>query len=126
MSQMARASLSEVVVDTGMIQSAEMPRGMLVTVEKMPLPVEVVLPEYPVWAKKREVSGVVWVKARIDENGNVIDAQILSSSIAGMGFEESATEAALRSKYSPAEANGIRLPVWIVYPVRFVYKTSNP
>lgn len=126
LSQQARASLSEVVVDTGMIQSVETPRGMLVTVEKMPAPVDVVPPEYPVWAKKRGISGVVWVKARIDESGNVVDAQILSSSIAGMGFEESALEAALKSKYVPAEANGIKLSVWIVYPVRYVYKTSIP
>ncbi len=126
MSQQRRASLSEVVVDTGIIQSVETPRGMLITVERMPVPANVVLPEYPVWAKKRGISGVVWVKARIDENGKVVDAQILSSSIAGMGFEESALEAALISKYIPAEANGIRLPVWIVYPVRFVYKTSTP
>ena len=125
-SQQARASLSEVVVDTGMIQSVETPMSMLVTVEKMPAPLDVVLPEYPVWAKKRGISGVVWVKARIDENGTVIDAQILSSSIAGMGFQESAIEAALKSTYIPAEANGKRLPVWIVYPVRFVYKTSSP
>lgn len=126
LSQQARASLSEVVVDTGMIQSVETPMSMLVTVEKMPAPVDVVLPEYPVWAKKRGISGVVWVKARIDESGNVVDAQTLSSSIAGMGFEESALEAALKSKYMPAEANGIKLPVWIVYPVRYVYKTSIP
>lgn len=125
-SQQARASLSEVVVDTGMIQSGEMPFSMLVTVEKMPVPIDVVLPEFPVWAKKRGISGVVWVKARIDEEGGVIDARILSSNIAGMGFEESALEAALKSKYTPAEANGIRLPVWVVYPVRFVYKTSFP
>ena len=126
LSQQARASLSEVVVDTGMIQSAETPMSMLVTVEKMPAPLDVVLPEYPVWAKKRGISGVVWVKARIDVNGTVIDAQILSSSIAGMGFQESAIEAALKSTYIPAEANGKRLPVWIVYPVRFVYRTSSP
>lgn len=123
-SQQTRASLSEVVVDTGMIQSVETPMSMLVTVEKMPAPLDVVLPQYPVWAMKRGISGVVWVKARIDENGTVIDAQILSSSIAGMGFGESALEAAFKSKYRAAEANGITLPVWIVYPVRFVYKAE--
>ncbi len=126
LSQQTRASLSEVVVDTGMIQSAETPYSMLITVEKMPVPVDIVPPEYPIWAKKRGISGVVWVKAQVDENGNVVDAQILSSSIAGVGFEESALEAAQKSRYTPAEANGIRLPVWIVYPVRFIYITSAP
>lgn len=126
LSQQTRASLSRVVVDTGMIQSAETPSSMLITVEKMPVPVDVVLPEYPVWAKKRGISGVVWVKARIDENGKVAEALILSSSVSGMGFDESALEAALRSRYMPAETNGERLPVWIVYPVRFVFKSSIP
>lgn len=125
-SQQTRAMLSDVVVDTGIIQVAETPLSMLVTVEKMPVPVEVVPPEYPVWARKRGLSGVVWVKAKVDENGDIVDAQVLSSSITGVGFEESAMEAALKSRYTPAEANGIRLPVWIVYPVRFVFVTSNP
>jgi TonB family protein len=126
LSQQARASLSEVVVDTGMIQSAQTPLSMLITVEKMPVPVEVVPPEYPVWAKKRGISGVVWVKARVDENGDIVDAQVLSSSIAGVGFEESALQAALKSRYMPAEANGVRLPVWIVYPVSFIFVASAP
>ena len=121
-SQQIRASMSEVVVDTGMIQSAERPRSMLVTVEKMPVPVEIVPPEYPVWALKREISGVVWVKARVDKNGEVSEALIVSSSISGVGFEEASLEAARKSKYLPAEANGNKIPVWIIYPVKFIHK----
>lgn len=122
LSQQSRASISEVFMDTGLIQAAETPRGMLVTVEKMPKPISLTPPEYPVWAKKRGLSCVVWVKARIDENGNVTTAQIVSSSITGAGFEEAALEAARISAYHPAESNGIRLPVWIMYPVKFIYK----
>jgi TonB family protein len=121
-SQLARASMSEVVVDTGMIQSAERPQSVLVTVEKMPVAVDIVPPEYPVWAKKRQLSGVVWVKARVDENGVVTQAAIVSSSLSGAGFEEASLEAARESKYRPAEANGNKIPVWIIYPVKFIYK----
>lgn len=121
-SQLARASMSEVVVDTGMIQSAERPRSVLVTVEKMPVAVDIVPPEYPVWAKKRQLSGMVWVKARVDENGDVTEAAIVSSSLSGAGFEEASLEAARESKYQPAEANGNKIPVWIIYPVKFIYK----
>jgi TonB family protein len=121
-SQQTRASMSEVVVDTGMIQSAERPRSMLVTVEKMPVAVDLVPPEYPVWARKRKLSGVVWVKARVDENGEVKEAVIVSSSTSGAGFEEATIEAARNSKYLPAEANGNKIPVWIIYPVKFIYK----
>ena len=122
LSQQTRASISEVIVDTGMIQAVRIPEAILVTVEKMPRAIDMVPPEYPVWGRKRELSSVVWVKARIDENGTVIDARIISSSTSGAGFEDAALEAALKSRYLPAESNGIRIPVWIMYPVKFIYK----
>lgn len=122
LSQQTRASVSEIVADTGIIQAAKIPSGTLVTVERMPMPVNLVTPEYPVWARKRALSGVVWIKARIDDNGKVTDAFAISSSMPGSSFEDSAVEAALKSTYLPAESNGIRLPVWIVYPVKFIYK----
>ncbi len=121
LSQQTRALISEVVIDTGMIQTANPPRGVLVTVEKMPVATMLVTPEYPTWAMKRGISGLVWVKARLNENGDVESAKIISSSFKGVGFEEAVMEAALKSKYKPAEANGSRIPVWIVYPVEFVY-----
>jgi len=121
-SQQTRASISEVVVDTGLVQSRQAPAGMLVTVERMPRPINLVLPEYPVWAKKRGFSGEVWIKARIDEEGKVTEAYIISSNFPSVGFEEAALEAAKKSSYLPAESNGLRLPVWIMYPVRFIYK----
>jgi protein TonB len=124
LSQQTRASVAEVVVDTGFIQTAETPKGMLITLEKMPRPLHLVPPEYPVWARKRGLSGIVWIKARIDEDGMVTDAIIMSSSKPGAGFEDSALEAAFKCSYLPAESNGIRLPVWIMYPVKFVYKNE--
>ncbi len=121
-SQQIRASISEVVVDTGVIQAVRAPEAVFVTVEKMPRPIEIVPPEYPVWGMKRGLSSVVWVKAHIDENGTVTDAEVVSSSTSGAGFEDAAVEAALKSRYQPAEANGIRIPVWIMYPVKFIYR----
>jgi len=119
-SQQTRASISEIVVDTGMVQSGQIPIGTLVTVERMPRAVNLILPEYPVWAKKRGLSGEVWVKARIDEKGKVTEAYILSCSYPGAGFEDAALEAARNSRYLPAESNGLKLPVWIMYPVQFI------
>lgn len=121
-SQQMRASIAEVMVDTGMIQAVKIPKAILVTVEKMPRAINIVPPEYPVWGKKRGLSCVVWVKARIDRTGVVTDAQIISSNVSGAGFEDAALDAAKKSSYLPAESNGIRIPVWIMYPVKFIYK----
>jgi len=123
-SQHTQASLHEVLVDSGMIQAVETPKSILITVEKMPTPLNVVTPEYPVWATKRGASGAVWVKAQIDTDGNILEAFVLSSSNPGYGFEEAALEAAKKSKYNPAESNGLKIPVWIVFPVKFIYKSE--
>lgn len=123
-SQQTRAYLPEVIVDSGTIQSVETPRSVLVTVDKMPIPVKIIPPEYPVWARKNGISGTVWVKAHVNENGEVEDAEIASSSNPGYGFEEATLDAAKQCKYLPAEANGYRIGVWLIYPVNFVFKNK--
>ena len=124
-SQQTRAFLPEVIIDSGVIQAAKTPRSILVTVDKMPVPVEIIPPEYPVWARKNGISGVVWVKARVDESGNVETAEILSSNMPGYGFEEASLEAARQCKYIPAEANGYKIGIWVLYPVNFIFKNNN-
>ncbi|UCC78400.1 MAG: TonB family protein [Candidatus Zixiibacteriota bacterium] len=124
-SQQMRAFLPEVVVDSGIIQAVETPHSILVTVDKMPVPIKVVPPEYPVWARKNGISGVVWVKARVDQNGNVENAEIISSSMPGYGFEEASLEAARQCLYIPAEANGFKIGIWVIYPVKFIFKNNN-
>ncbi len=124
-SQQTRAFLPEVVVDSGIIQAVETPRSILVTVDKMPVPVNIIPPEYPVWARKNGISGVVWVKARVGENGKVETAEILSSSMPGYGFEEASLEAAKQCRYIPAEANGFKIGIWVIYPVNFIFKNND-
>jgi TonB family protein len=116
------ASLADVLADTELIQTIRPSAGQLVTMETMPRAINMVRPEYPVWAKKRGLSGVVWIKAKIGANGDVIRSEVLSCSVPGAGFEESALEAARLSKFEPAMSNGISFPVWIIYPVKFIYK----
>jgi len=123
-SQQVRGLLHEVVVDTGLIQAAGKRKSMMIPVEKMPSPLNIITPEYPVSAMKRGISGLVWVKAHIDSSGAVSEAEIVSSENPGLGFEESALEAALKSKYIPAEANGLKMPVWILYPVKFIFNSQ--
>lgn len=120
-SQMGAASLAEVYTDTGAVQTLAPQVSVLITTEKMPKPVHMELPEYPVWAKKQGLSANVWVKARVSANGAVDEAIILSCDNTGVGFEESASRAALKSQFLPASANGINYAVWVVYPVRFIF-----
>jgi TonB family protein len=124
-SQITQAFLPEVIVDSGIIQAVETPRSVLVTVEKMPIPVKIIPPEYPVWARKNGISGTVWVKAHVNEKGDVETAEIASSNNPGYGFEEASLEAAKQCKYFPAEANGYKIGIWVIYPVNFVFKTEN-
>jgi TonB family protein len=120
--QTSAASIAEIYKDTGSVQ-VQMPQSsILVTVEKMPQPLKMVLPEYPVWARKQELSGTLWVRARVESDGHVSEARITSCDTKGVGFEEAALKAAKESVFTPASSNGINLPVWIVYPVQFIYK----
>jgi TonB family protein len=118
--QTSAASIAEIYKDTGSVQ-VQMPQSsILVTVEKMPQPLKMVLPEYPVWARKQGLSGTLWVRARVESDGHISNAQITSCDTKGVGFEESALKAAKESVFTPASSNGINLPVWIVYPVQFI------
>jgi TonB family protein len=120
--QTSAASIAEIYKDTGSVQ-VQMPQSsILVTVEKMPQPLKMVLPEYPVWARKQGLSGTLWVRARVESDGHISDAQITSCDVKGVGFEEAALKAAKESMFTPASSNGMNLPVWIVYPVQFIYK----
>lgn len=123
-SQITQAFLPEVIVDSGIIQAVETPRSILATVEKMPVPIKIFPPEYPLWAKKNGISGTVWVKAHVNEEGDVETAEIASSSNPGYGFEEASLEAAKQCKYLPAEANGYKIAIWVIYPVNFVFKNN--
>lgn len=123
--QSSAASLSEVITDTGAVQVAMPQSSILVTIDKMPEIVDMPAPEYPVWAKKRGLSAIVWVKAKIDKNGDISEANIISISLKGAGFEEAAIQAARQSKFHPAELNGSPIDVWIIYPVKFIFKNNR-
>jgi TonB family protein len=123
--QQMRAYQPQVIVDSGVVAGIKSPQSMLMTVDKMPLPLKIITPEYPVWARKNGVSGEVWIKARVNNVGKVEKAEIVSSSRRGYGFEESALEAALECEYRPAEAGGIKIGIWVIYPVKFVFRNEN-
>ena len=119
--QSLAASLADVYVDTGVAQAAMPQSSMLVTVEKMPKAIHMAVPEYPVWARKRGYSGTVWIKARVESDGSVSEADVISCDMPNLGFEEASLKAALQSEFQPASSNGISFAVSVIYPVKFVF-----
>ena len=75
--------------------------------------------EYPRLAKQAGMEGVVWVKALVDKNGDVVKAVVGKSSGSTAGFDEAAVAQALKCKYKPAIQNGRPVAVWVTYKVEF-------
>jgi protein TonB len=112
-----------VVVDPGALAEEYFPSvGEFVAVEEEPVPILQPKPEMPELASLTNTTGVVWVTALVDKEGNVRDARILKPSGSKVGFEEAALEAALKSKYKPAIQNGHPVAIWISYKVEFKLK----
>ncbi|GAF98563.1 unnamed protein product, partial [marine sediment metagenome] len=63
-------------------------------------------PEYPRLAQTARMEAYVWVKALVDNEGNVRDAIILKSANSKAGFDEAAVQAAYKCRYKPAIQNG--------------------
>lgn len=72
---------------------------------------------YPPIAKKKEISGVVYLELFIDSEGNILKVRILKDP--GFGFGEAARKGLLGMKVHPAEANGEKTAARVRYPVVF-------
>jgi len=101
---------------------AEAPAEWVISVEKMPKMIEAVPPTYPPLAYKLKKSGEVWIKARINAFGKVEKALIYKDSGSNYGFEEAALAAAYKNEFEPFEVDGNKVPIWVIYKVRFVAK----
>lgn len=88
-----------------------------VPVEKMPVPVKTVIPEYPEIARRAGVEGTVWVKALVDKEGKVKKA-IIQKSDAEI-FNEPAQAPAMQYVFTPAIMNSGPVAVWASIPFRF-------
>jgi len=86
-------------------------------VEVKPEPIKTVLPEYPEVARKAGLEGRVTVAAIVDENGNVIYAEVISST--NKIFEEVALKAAYQYKFKPGMMKDKRVKVRVIIPFAF-------
>ena len=72
------------------------------------------LPGYPYPAAAAGTGKKVTIRVAVlvDENGQVIDAQIREGDNSGLGFEEAALEAARKARFVPATRDGIAGRMW--------------
>ncbi len=96
--------------------------GYFIAVQEMPRPIGGIAGiqkkiVYPESARKAGVEGRVFVKAYIDENGNVVHSEILKS--AGSVLDSAALKAVNRTKFMPGRNNGKPVKVQIVVPIMF-------
>ena len=90
--------------------------------EVYPVQINTVNPDYPPLAQRAGIQGVVWLNALVDKEGKVRDVIIVKESKANAGFEEAAIEAAYKTTWKPAIANGQPIALWVTYKVEFVLR----
>jgi len=75
------------------------------------------LPQYPIMARRLGKEGKVLLRLTIDENGELLDVEVLES--APYGFTEAAVEAVKKSKFLPAIINGRPVLAKALLPITF-------
>ncbi len=91
--------------------------GAFIPVEKQPVPVKQVSPEYPEIAQRAGVEGTVWVKILVDKEGKAKKAIIMKSD--AEIFNDAAIAAAKQWVFTPALMNNGPVAVWAAIPFRF-------
>jgi TonB family protein len=104
----------------GLYQQTTTSEPRIISLSKMPHPKHLATPEYPSLAYSLGKEGEVWVKAFIDASGKVEKAEIYGDTKSDYGFEEEALASAYKNEFEPLEIDGQKMPVWIIYKVRFV------
>ena len=88
-----------------------------IAVEKMPSVISQIKPVYPEEAIKKNEIGTVWVKVKVDVNGN--PASVVVARSTNSVFDDAAITAAKGYKFTPAENKGKAVAVWVVIPFKF-------
>ena len=81
-----------------------------------PTRIEYVRPEYPQNARTAKVQGVVVLEVEIDRDGHVCSARVLRSIPL---LDQSAIDAVLRWRFTPARVNDIAVPAIMTLTVNF-------
>jgi TonB family protein len=84
---------------------------------RAPVLIHRVEPEYPVWARKGRVEGMVMIEAVITERGDVVDAHVVQS--ANPVLNDSALAAIRQWRYQPATLDGRPVRVYLTVTMTF-------
>ena len=71
-------------------------------------------------ARRAGVEGTVFIEAKINKEGNVVDAVVKKG--LGAGLDEQALNAVLSTKFNPGKQRGKPVNVKMVIPIKFVLK----
>ena len=99
------------------ISDDESPPADYVAVEKEPVIVKSVEPQYPDMAVRTGLEGKVWVKIWVDREGKPREVDIHQSD--AEIFNEPAIEAAKQFVFTPAYMNDGPVSVWVTFPFKF-------
>jgi len=127
---------TELMVDTPMPSmgtpgvSAGTPTGTssnrtYTTYDEAPELVKMVIPAYPEEAKRKNIQGRVMFQIVVDENGVVVEANVISAIPPGI-FEEAARAAIMQWRYRPAKIRNRPIRVRMNTPVMFSKTTIKP
>ena len=87
-------------------------------VEVKPKPINIPKPRYPELARKAGIEGNTVIKALVDIDGSIIDAQVLKSSGNQM-LDQAALAAARKARFTPAKQRDKYVRVWVAIPIEF-------
>lgn len=113
----AEGNLPGIAIEQDIKIEDEPDPSAFIPVEKQPVPVKQVQPEYPEIARRAGVEGTVWVKILVDKDGKAKKAIIMKSD--AEVFNEPALQAALQFVFTPAMMNNGPVAVWAAVPFRF-------
>ena len=109
-----------IVIASDVKVEEEEPPPEFVPVEKLPVPVKTVVPEYPELARRAGLEGTVFVKIWVDKEGKPRKALVIKSD--AEIFNQPAIEAAMKFVFTPAIMNNGPVAVWVSIPFKFTLK----
>ena len=89
-----------------------------IAVDRLPTAIRLVTPDYPPLAREAGIEGTVRVKVVIDDDGKVIDLQVIWSDVTA-SMERAAIAAAKRSRFEPGRQGLHPVRAAVVIPFRF-------
>ena len=110
------------ITDDTLVDEILPPPGTLVPCDEHPMQITQAQAVYPDLARRAGLGGKVYLRVFINKEGELRKVLVEKSTNPGLGFDEAAVDAAWRTTWRPAIANGHPVGVWVSYSVVFKIK----